>query len=171
MYSATVPLFVKFLSNLSGILDKSVIHVTEKKIDPQFLLNDRLAPDMFPFMRQVQIACRTAIEASAGLAGVPKLTFENTETSVEELKVRIDKTITFLKALTPEQFVGSEERPVDVYFMPGKHLPGIEYALEMALPNFYFHLTAAYAILRHNGVQLGKADYIGTLALRDTPAN
>ena len=168
MYTASVPIFIKFLGNLSSILDKGVLHATDKKIDMQFLLNDRLAPDMFPFIRQVQIACRTAIEASAGLAGVEKITFENTEKDVEELKARIDKTITFLKALNPEQFTGSEERPVSVYFMPGKHLPGIEYLTELALPNFYFHLTTAYAILRHNGVNLGKGDYIGSLAFRDS---
>lgn len=172
MHAATIPVFVKFLSNLSAILDKGVAHAGEKKFDFGNLLQDRLAPDMFPFIRQVQVASRTALNAVEGLSGVPAPVFDNaSEHSVEDLKKRLDACIAYLKTITPEQMEGSETRMVPIYFLQGKSLPGIEFLLELALPNFYFHMTTAYAILRHNGVPLGKGDYIGSLAYQDTPAN
>jgi uncharacterized protein len=165
-------MLAKFLGNLSNILDKGVIHAEERKFDPANLLNDRLAPDMFPFIRQVQVATNTAVDTVFRLSGVPAPTFDREkEKTAEDLKKRLDASIAYLKSITPEQMEGSETRMAEIYFLKGKALPGLELLLELALPNFYFHMTAAYAILRHNGVPLGKGDYIGTLAYRDVPAN
>lgn len=167
MYQATVPAFIRSLKNLSGILDKAVAHADQNKFDLEHLLTDRLYPDMFPFLRQVQITCDYAKGTAARLAGVAIPKFPDAETTVPELKARIEKVLEFLAQFKPEDFDDSEEREIEVYFMPGKYLHGLEYLTDLAVPNFYFHLTVAYAILRHNGVPLGKNDYIGMLAFKD----
>jgi uncharacterized protein len=167
MYNVTVPLFIKALSNMSAILDKAVLYAEEKKFDVSYLLQSRLFPDQFPFIRQIQVASDSAKGAAARLAGIEPPKMEDNESTVEDLKKRIEKTIDFLKTLTPEQINGSEDKKISIWFIPGKYLTGLEYITEMVLPNFYFHITTAYSILRHNGVSIGKSDYLGQLSLKE----
>jgi hypothetical protein len=167
MYNVTVPLFIKALSNMSAILDKAVLYAEKKKFDVSYLLQSRLSPDQFPFIRQIQAASDSAKGAAARLAGIEPPKMEDNETTVEDLKIRIDKTIDFLKSLTPKQINGSEDKKISIWFIPGKYLTGLEYITEMVLPNFYFHITTAYSILRHNGVSIGKIDYLGQLSLKE----
>ena len=167
MYNITVPLFIKALSNMSPILDKAVLYAEEKKFDVSYLLQARLFPDQFPFVRQIQIVSDIAKGAAARLAGIEPPKMEDNETTVEDLKKRIERTIDFLKTLRPEDIDGSESRRISIWFMPGKYLTGLEFLTEMALANFYFHITTAYSILRHNGVSIGKTDYLGELSLKD----
>jgi hypothetical protein len=167
MYNVTVPLFIKALSNMSAILDKAVLYAEEKKFDVSYLLQSRLFPDQFPFIRQIQVASDSAKGAAARLAGIEPPKMEDNESTVEDLKKRIEKTIDFLKTITPEQINGSEDKKISIWFIPGKYLTGLEYITEMVLPNFYFHITTAYSILRHNGVSIGKSDYLGQLSLKE----
>ncbi|HEY5637860.1 MAG TPA: DUF1993 domain-containing protein [Burkholderiales bacterium] len=162
MYQASAPRFVNILNNLAAILDKAQVHCDLKKIDPLVLTSARLFPDMFALSRQVQIACDTAKGAVARLAGVEVPKHEDTEQTVAELKARIAKTIAFIETVKPAQIDGSEDRDV-VLKLRGQDVPfkGMQYLLGFALPNFYFHVMAVYAILRHNGVEVGKSDYIG----------
>lgn len=162
MYQASVPVFVKTLGNLAAILEKAASFAAAKKVDQSVLLGYRLAPDMLNLARQVQIATDHAKGAPARLAGMEPPSFENTEASFAELKTRIDKVIAFLDTLKPAQVDGSEEREVTLK-MGGNTLTykGQPYLLHFALPNFFFHVTTAYSILRHCGVELGKKDYIG----------
>ncbi len=163
MYQASAPRFVNTLKNLSAILDKAQAHADAKKIDPRALTAARLFPDMFPMSRQVQSACDTAKGAVARLAGVEIPVHEDTEQTFEELKARIAKTIAFINTIKPAQVDGSEDREVVLKFRSGEvKFKGMQYLLGHALPNFYFHVTTAYDILRHNGVEVGKRDYIGT---------
>jgi hypothetical protein len=163
MYQASVPVYVRFLQNLNVILDKAVAHAEAKKFDPAVLINARLAPDMFPFVRQVQIVTDNAKGATARLAGIDIPKYEDTETTFAELKARIDKTLTFIQSVSAEQIDGSEARDV-VLKVRGNDMSfkGQPYLLMFALPNFYFHLVTAYDILRHNGVDVGKPDYLGS---------
>jgi len=162
MYQASAPRFVNTLKNLSAILDKAQAHADAKKIDPRVLTAARLYPDMFPLSRQVQSACDTAKGAVARLAGVEVPVHEDTEQTFEELKARIARTITFIQTIQPAQVDGSEDREVVLKFRSGEvKFKGMQYLLGHALPNFYFHATTAYDILRHNGVEVGKRDYIG----------
>lgn len=153
---------VRSLTNLATILDKAKAHCEAKKIDPQVLVSARLFPDMFPLARQVQIACDSAKLGLARLAGVHPPKNEDTESTFDELKARIASTLAFLATLKPEQFAGAETR--EVTFMmrnePQKML-GLPYVQRMVLPNVFFHVTTAYNILRHNGVEVGKSDYLG----------
>ena len=163
MYQASAPRFVNTLKNLSAILDKAQAHADAKKLDPKVLTAARLYPDMFPMSRQVQSACDTAKGVVARLAGVEVPVHEDTEQTFEELKARIAKTITFIETIQPAQVDGSEDREVVLKFRSGEvKFRGMQYLLGHALPNFYFHVTTAYDILRHNGVEVGKRDYIGT---------
>ncbi len=164
MYQFTVPLYVKTLGNLSAILDKGAAFAAEKKVEPAVLLGYRLAPDMFSLTRQVQTACDQAKRAVARLAGVEAPPYEDTETSFPELKARIDKTVAFIKSIKPEQMEGADTREI-VLKIGGKDRPftGQYYALHHAFPNFFFHCTTAYTILRHCGVNIGKGDFIGAL--------
>ncbi|HEX9687222.1 MAG TPA: DUF1993 domain-containing protein [Burkholderiales bacterium] len=163
MYQASAPRFANTLKNLSAILDKAQAHADAKKLDPKVLTAARLYPDMFPMSRQVQSACDTAKGAVARLAGVEVPAHEDTEQTLEELKARIAKTITFIQSIQPARIDGSEEREVVLKFRSGEvKFKGMQYLLGHALPNFYFHVTTAYNILRHNGVEIGKRDYIGT---------
>ncbi|OIQ91169.1 hypothetical protein GALL_268990 [mine drainage metagenome] len=162
MYQTSAPVFVKTLENLAAILDKGAAFAAARKIDPSVLLGYRLAPDMFNLTRQVQIAADHAKRAVARLAGVEAPAYEDNEASFADLKARIDKTIAFIKTLKPGQIDGSEER--DITLKVGgsdKTLKGQTYLLHNALPNFFFHTTTAYAILRHCGVDVGKKDFIG----------
>ena len=162
MYQASVPVFVKTLGNLAAILDKAAGFAAAKKVDQSVLLGYRLAPDMLNFARQIQIAAEHAKGAPARLAGMEPPSYENTETNLAELKARIDKVIAFLHTVKPAQVDGSEER--EITFKAGSNMltfKGQPYLLHYALPNFFFHVTTAYAILRHCGVDIGKKDYIG----------
>src|SRR5262245_51288922 len=164
MYKASVPVFVQFLTSLSAVLDKAAAFAEAKKVDPTVLLNMRLAPDMFPLLRQVQAATDHAINACGRLAGVEMPGFANTEASIPELKERVTKTIDFLKSLKPSQIDGSEDKAIKITFPSGavRDFTGQSLLLNNSLPNFYFHCTTAYDVLRHCGLELGKRDFMGT---------
>lgn len=164
MYQASVPVFIRGLSNLSAILEKAAAHAEEKKIDPAIFINSRLAPDMFALARQIQIATDSVKGCVARLAGLEVPSFPDTENTFPELQERIAKTIAFIETVTAEQIDGSEERNITLK-VAGKELNflGQPYVLYFVLPNFYFHITAAYAILRHNGVPIGKMDFLGSV--------
>ena len=162
MYQASAPRFVNTLKNLSAILDKAQAHAEAKKVQPSVLLNCRLYPDMFPMKRQVQVACDTAKGAVARLAGVEVPKHEDTEETFEDLKARIAKTIEFVETIKAAQIDGCEEK--NIHLKLGSReidWKGMQYLLGYALPNFYFHVVTAYDILRHNGVEVAKRDYIG----------
>jgi hypothetical protein len=163
MHQASAPRFANTLRNLSAILDKGQAHCEAKKIDPLVMCGMRLIADMFPLSRQVQIACDTAKGAVARLAGLEVPKHEDTEQNFAELKQRIAKTIDFVLSVNPEKIDGAEERMVTLR-LGGRDVSysGLQYLLGHAWPNFYFHVTTAYDILRANGVELGKRDYIGT---------
>lgn len=162
MYAASVPVFKQMLNSMSEILDKAEAHATAKKIDPAALLQARLYPDMFPLTRQVMIAGDFAKGACARLAGVEVPKFEDTEQTFPELKARIAKTIAFIDTLTPAQIDGSEEREINTSAGPNnKTFKGQHYLLHYAIPQFFFHATTTYAILRHNGIEVGKKDFMG----------
>ena len=165
MFQASVPVFIRTLSNLRGIVDKASAHAKERKIDESVFLTARLYPDMLPFARQVQIATDFARGAAARLAGSEPPAMEDNERTMAELRTRLDRSIAFLATFVPAQIDGSEGREI-VRPIGGepKKFTGISYLLQFALPNFFFHTSTAYAILRHNGVALGKADFIGTFA-------
>jgi uncharacterized protein len=162
MYQASAPRFVHTLNALSAILSKAEAHAEAKKIDPLALTAFRLFPDMLPMTRQVQIASDSAKGCMARLAGVENPKFEDTEQTFAELKARIAKTVDFVSGFTPAQIDGTEERDV-VLKIGGKDVTfkGMQYLLGFAYPNFYFHVTTAYNMLRHNGVELGKKDFLG----------
>ncbi len=162
MHQASAPRFANTLKNLSAILDKAQAHVDAKKLDPAALTAYRLFPDMFPFTKQVQVACDSAKAAVARLAGVDIPKHEDTEQTFAELKARIAKTIDFINSIKPQQIDGSEDKPIVMKRASGDiTYTGMQYLLGHAYPNFYFHVTTAYDILRHNGVELGKRDFIG----------
>ncbi len=162
MYKASVPVFIHNLRNLSAILKKASDHAEARKIEPTVLINARLFPDMLPLVRQVQIASDAAKASVARLAEIDVPSFEDNETSFADLQYRIAKTITFLQTIKPEQIDGKEELKIS-YTQHGKerNFIGLPYLLNWALPNLFFHITTAYAILRHNGVDIGKKDYLG----------
>jgi hypothetical protein len=162
MYQASTPRFANILRNLSAILEKAEAHCTAKKIDPSALTTYRFFPDMFPFTRQVQIACDSAKGAVARLAGVDIPKHEDTEQTFADLKARIAKTIDFLESVPASKVDGSEDKEIVLQMRSGeRRFKGMQYLLGHAYPNFYFHVTTAYNILRHNGVEVGKADFIG----------
>ena len=162
MHQASVPVFVRMLGALSAILTKAEADAVARKIDPSVFVNARLAPDMFALARQVQIATDGVKGGVSRLAGVEIPSYPDTETSFEELQARIAKTVAYLESFTPDQIDGSEDRAVTMK-LPGGELEfkGADYLLNFVLPNFYFHLTTAYAILRQNGVAVGKRDFLG----------
>jgi hypothetical protein len=155
------------LLNLRGCLDKAAASAAERKFDGNTLLHARLAPDQFTFARQVQSACDSAKGNAARLAGRDVPAHADVETTLAELQQRIDTVVAFLDTFTAAELEGAEERKISMPWMRGKHFTGADYIREFALVNFYFHLTTAYAILRHNGVPLGKMDYTGELTFRD----
>jgi len=163
MYQAAVPVFIRQLSNLSTILGIAAAHAEAKKIEQRVFLDARLAPDMFPLSRQVQIACDGAKAGTALLAGIEAPSHADDETSFAELQARIAKTLAFLQGVGAAQLDGGEERTVTLRRRDKEtHFQGQAFLLDHVLPNFYFHLTTAYAILRHNGVEIGKRDFLGT---------
>lgn len=162
MYSASIPVLLRMLGNLSAILHKAEAYAAERKIEPSVLLNARLAPDMLPLVSQVQIASDNAKGCAARLAGLDIPSYADTESSFAELQARIAKTQAFLGSVTAAQVDGSEGKSITLNF-PGMELKfsGQDYLLNFVLPNFYFHVTTAYAILRHNGLDIGKMDFLG----------
>lgn len=162
MYASSVPVFIHKLSNLSAILDKAAAYSEAKKIDQSVLMNARLFPDMFSLSRQIQIACDTVTTGAARLAEIEFTKSEDTESNFAELQARIATTIAFLETIKAEQIDGKEAFNI-VYTQRNKErrFVGQPYLLNYLLPNLYFHITAAYAILRHNGVEIGKKDYLG----------
>ena len=162
MYEASIPVLARMLNNLSSILKKAEANAQARGIEPKVFIESRLAPDMYPLARQVQIASDMAKGCAARLAGVEVPSWADTETSFEELQGRIAKTREFIKGIDATQLEGSESRTVVLKMRNGDlSFSGRDYLLNFALPNFYFHLTAAYAILRHNGVDVGKMDFLG----------
>jgi uncharacterized protein len=161
MYQASVPVFQRTLGAVDKILDKAAAYAEERKIDPAALLSARLYPDMFALTRQVQIATDHAKGAAARLAGVAVPSFEDSEKTFPELKARIGKTLEFIGTFKPSQIDGSEERDIALKAGPRElTFKGQDYLLFFALPNFYFHTTTAFGILRHNGVSIGKLDFL-----------
>ena len=164
MYSMSVPVFVKTLGNLSAILDKAAAHAETKKIDPAVLLSARLFPDMFTLTRQIQLACDFAKGSVARLAGQEPPKYDDNEATIAELKTRIARTVGYVQSIPAEQLAGSEGREVSLKIRDQTlTYKGLPYLSHVALPNFFFHATTAYDILRHNGVDLGKRDFIGTV--------
>ena len=162
MYQASVPRFVNILGNLSNILDKTQAHVDAKKLDTATLTTYRLFPDMLPMTTQVRIACDTAKGVVARLAGVEIPVYEDNEKTLADLKARIAKTIAFIKTMTPAQIDGTEDKEIVIKRGDKEtRYKGMQFLLGHALPNFYFHVTTTYNILRHNGIEIGKRDYLG----------
>ena len=163
LHQASVGVFVQYLTSLSTILAKAAAHAEAKKIDPAVFVNARISPDMFALARQVQIATDHAKGACARLANVDVPSFADTEISLPELQQRITKTIEFIKDLKPAQFDGASDRDVTLTIAGQKHSwKGSIYLSHFALPNFFFHATTTYNILRHNGVEVGKRDFLGS---------
>jgi uncharacterized protein len=162
MYQASVPVFLRMLGNLSAILDKAAQHAAQRKIEPSVLLATRLFPDMFPLLRQVQLTADFAKGTVARLAGAEVPKFPDTEASFEDLKARIARTVEFVKGFKSAQIDGSEGREITIPIGGQPHtFKGQAYLLHQAMPNFYFHATTTYAILRHCGVEVGKRDFLG----------
>jgi len=164
MYKISVPIFVQYLTSLSAVLDKAAAHCEAKKIDPAAFLNARLYPDMYPFSRQVRAASDHAVNTTARLAGAEPPALPNADSSFTELKDRLAKAIDFVKGFKAVQIDGTEDKAIKITFPSGatREFTGQSLLLNNALPNFYFHCTTAYDILRHNGVELGKRDFMGT---------
>jgi len=168
---ASIPVFEIHLNALAAILDKAEAYAAAKKIDPVVLLRTRLAPDMFDLTRQVQVSTDQARRGSARLAGVEPPSYEDNETTIAQLKARIAKTLAFLKTLDSKQIDASADREITFPLGNDKgHMKGADYLNHSVLPNFYFHVTAAYAILRHCGLEIGKRDFLGAIPMRRSQA-
>jgi hypothetical protein len=164
MYDVSIPIFALSLTNLSAILDKAASHEESKKVDPKVIPQARLIVDMLPLSAQIQIACDTAKGAAARLAGVEPPKHEDTEATLAELKARVAKTLDFIKTIKPEQLQGAETLDIVLKFpQTTLKFTGINYLTNFVLPNFFFHVTTAYALLRKNGVDLGKRDFLGPI--------
>lgn len=162
MYQASVPVFRQMLASLAAILDKADAFATEKRIDPSVLLQARLYPDMLPLVRQVQIACDHAKGATARLSGAEPPKFADEEKTFAEIKARIARTLDYISSVPAANVDGSESRAISLKVGSNQvELQGQSYLLGFALPNFFFHVTTAYAILRHNGLDIGKRDFLG----------
>lgn len=166
LFQTTVPQFIKMLNNLNALLDKAQTFAETKKIDSEVLMQSRLAPDQFNFIRQVQIACDTAKLAASRLTGKEAPTHADAEKTLPELKARIASTITYLEKFTAQDFAESATRQISQPRWEGQYLTGEEFAQQHALPNLYFHVATAYSILRHNGVEIGKKDYLGQMPFK-----
>jgi hypothetical protein len=164
VYASSIDIFTQALGNLSAILEKGAAHATAKKFDPTVLVTSRLAPDMLPLSKQIQIACDIAKNSAARLAGTEPPRFEDNEKTIEELRARIAKTVEYLKSIPASALEGSEER--DIKVPAGERtleFKGLAFVQRWAIPNVFFHVTTAYNILRHNGVEIGKRDFLGSL--------
>jgi hypothetical protein len=164
LYDFSIPALTRGLTNLSAILDKAAAHATAKKFDSVVLAQARLFPDMHPLVRQVQIACDTAKGAGARLAGIEVPKHEDTEVTFADLKARVAKTVDFLKTINAAQLKDAESRSVELKFPSGTlKFTGASYVTDFVLPNFYFHLSMVYALLRKNGIDVGKGDFLGAI--------
>jgi len=162
MYQASVPVFIRMLNNLVGILEKAAAHAEARNIDPAVLINSRLYPDMFPLSRQIRIATDAALSGTARLAGMEPPKLEDKEATFADLIERIRKTIAYVSGFKPEQIDGSENVKIELKLRDSTlTLDGLTFLLNRVLPNFYFHITTTYGILRHNGIEIGKKDYLG----------
>jgi hypothetical protein len=167
LYHDSVVQFSKVLSNIDNWLEKAEAYAKQKSFDPNVLLQGRLAPDQFNLLKQLQIVSDWAKNGPSRLAGKDAPVFPDSEHSFEQIRARVKSTITYLATFSEQDFVNAEQRVVPISRLPGKGSPAPEYLRETILPNFYFHATTAYAILRHNGVDLGKRDFIGAITTRD----
>jgi len=166
LYDATVPIFTKYLGNVERWLDKAVAHAEQRKFDPEILMAARLAPDQFPFLRQIQSACDQAKFTVAKLAGKEAPSHPDTEKTIAELRERMKTLVAYMATFKREDFNGAEDRAVSHSWMKDKTMRGGDYLDHFALPNFHFHITTAYDILRHNGIPLGKFDFTGALPFK-----
>lgn len=166
-YYAAIAQFAKTLHNLDAWVDKAVAHAESKKFDPSVFLTSRLYPDQYHLIRQIQAGCDAAKFAAARLSGQQPPAHPDTETTLPEIKARIATVVKYLESFKESDFEGAEKRIVPLGWAPGKGLEAVPYTWTLAIPNFYFHMTTAYAILRHNGVELGKADFIGDMPFVD----
>ena len=168
LYAATIPQFKRILQNVERWLDKTTAYAESKKFDPNTLLTARLAPDMFPLLRQIQSTCDQCKLTVARLTAKDPPKHPDTEQSIDELRKRLHSVIAYLDTFTPADFDGAAERPISLPFFPeGKVMTGADYLVERQIPNVYFHASMLYAILRHNGVDVGKADFIGQVTYKD----
>lgn len=163
LYELTVPQSIKMLKNLSTILGKAALHAETKKFDVQVLLNSRLAPDQLPLTKQIQIATDTVKLCASRLTGMDAPMHDDKETTLPELTSRIESVIQYLGKFSAKDFVGAEDKKISQPRWEGKYLTGTEFALQHAIPNMYFHITTAYSILRHNGIEIGKKDFLGEM--------
>lgn len=164
MYDFSIPMLARGLTNLSALLDKAAAHAAAKKFDSAVLAQSRLFPDMHPLVRQVQIACDTAKGGAGRLAAVQVPKHEDTEATIAELKARVAKTLEFVNSITAAQVKDSESRNIELKFPSGTwKFTGISYLTDFVLPNFYFHISVVYALLRKAGVEIGKSDYLGDI--------
>jgi uncharacterized protein len=166
IYTFTAPVFVKALGGLRHVLEKAKAHCTKAGIEESDLLESRLAPDMFPLVKQVQVATDNTKGAVARLSGGEAPKFEDTETTIEELLARIDKTIEYVRSVPESNYAGAADRQVVLPYFNGKYMTGFDYAREYAIPNVFFHISIAYALVRQAGADIGKADYINGVPLR-----
>lgn len=166
MYQETAQQFSSMLSNVLRFLDKAETYAKSKNFDPNVFVNQRLAPDMYPLVKQIQIACDNAKNGTARLAGQEPPKHEDNEKTLGELRARIEKTLKYLGTFKADDFRGAEDRRITLPWAPDKYMIGSEYLTQMLLPNFYFHAMATYAILRNNGVDVGKMDFIGNVNMR-----
>lgn len=162
IYQSSIPVFIHMLGNVSAILKKAEQYAKHRKIDPDVLINARLAPDMYPLVRQIQIATDVAKGCGARLSELEVPSYPDTESNFEQLQTRLSKTLEFLKSLSIDKIKGSEDRTMTLS-VGGRALsfPGDQYVFHFAMPNFYFHVSMTYAILRHHGLEIGKKDYLG----------
>jgi hypothetical protein len=166
-HNDAIRLFAKTLRNIEQWMDKAAVHAKAKAFEVDVLAHARLAPDQFDFVRQVQSACDQAKYAAAYLGGKPPPSHPDTEQTFAELRERIQTCLAFVETVQAKDLVGAEERKVSPPWLGGKWLRGDDYLVHLAIPNFFFHATMAYAILRHNGIELGKMDYIGALPIQE----
>ena len=165
LYQSTIPQFKNTLTQMLAWLELAAAHAKEKNFDPSVLLTARLYPDQYPLIRQIQSACDSAKSTAARLAGQEPPKHPDTETTLEEIRTRVQTVLTFLDTVAAKDIAGADERDIVLPFLGGKSLKGTDYVNQLQLPNFYFHATTVYAILRHNGVPLGKTVFIGHLTL------
>lgn len=167
LYDATVPIFTKFLKNVDSWLDKAAAFADQKKFDVQVLMDARLAPDQYPFLQHIQVACDQAKYACAKMTGKEPPSHPDTEKTIADLRTRVRTVVEYLATFKREDFVGCEDRACTHTWMSGKSMRAGDYLDHLALPSFHFHLTTAYSILRHNGVSLGKMDFLGDLPFKN----
>jgi uncharacterized protein len=163
----TITQFAKMLENLDRWLGTASAFAEKKKFPPEVLAQSRLAPDQYELTRQVQSACDTAKYAAAYLSGQKAPSHPDSEHTIGELRARVQTCVQYLESVKPSEYAGAAERRVTPPWLGGKWFHGADYLMQLAVPNFYFHVTTAYAILRHNGVELGKMDYLGSLPIHD----